>query len=124
MINNITIGDLSIDCAEPERTRDFYAKLTGWKKSVAYGWPALIGDNGLLILFMGCDFEYIPPVWPEEDGRQQKQMHFNFGVDDLSAAVEESIRLGASKAAMQYDEKRYVVMFDHEEHPFCLCVKR
>jgi len=83
----------------------------------------VVSDRGLLVLFMGCDFDYTPPIWPEEPDKQQKQMHFNFGVDDLSAAVEEAIRLGASKAAIQYDEYRYVVMTDPEGHPFCLCAK-
>src|ERR1035437_712750 len=90
MIPNITIGDISIDCAEPSRTRDFYSALTGWAKREAFGCPALVGDNGLCILFMGCDFEYIPPIWPEEAGEQQKQMHLDFTVDDLPSAVEEA----------------------------------
>jgi len=123
MIRNLSIGDISIDCANPQKTRDFYAALTGWEKLEAYGCPALVGDNGLLILFMGCDFDYIPPVWPEEPGKQQKQMHFNFVVDDLPSAVEEAIKLGATKANTQYDEERYVVMLAPEGHPFCLCRK-
>lgn len=47
MIKSITIGDISIDCAKPKRTRDFYAALTGWEKRGAYSCPALAGDNGL-----------------------------------------------------------------------------
>ncbi|HCA28462.1 MAG TPA: VOC family protein [Ruminococcaceae bacterium] len=123
MINNLIIGDISIDCANPQRTRDFYAVLTGWEKRESFGCPALVGDNGLLMLFMSCDFEYIPPVWPEEPGKQQKQMHFNFQVDDLPSAVEEAIRLGATKAAVQYGGEHFVTMFDPEGHPFCLCRK-
>jgi hypothetical protein len=72
---------------------------------------------------MGCDFEYIPPVWPEEPGKQQKQMHFNFQVDDLPSAVEDAIKLGATKAAAQYGEEHFVTMLDPEGHPFCLCRK-
>lgn len=102
MINNLTIGDISIDCAYPQRTRDFYAALTGWEKREAYGCPALVSDSGLLILFMGCDFEYIPPVWPEEPSKQQKQMHFNYQVDDLPSAVEVAIKFGATKTTAQY----------------------
>jgi predicted enzyme related to lactoylglutathione lyase len=123
MINNITIGDISIDCTDPERTRDFYASLTGWEKRETYG-PALVCDNGLILLFTGCDFEYVPSVWPEEPGEQQKQMHFDFGVDDLPSAVEEAIRLGATRAAVQYDGERYVTMIDPEGHPFCLCQRK
>lgn len=123
MINNLTIGDISIDCANPERTRDFYSALTGWDKREAYGCAALVGDNGLLILFMGCDFDYIPPVWPDESGQQQKQMHFNFQVDALPSVVEEAIKLGATKAAAQYGGDNFVTMLDPEGHPFCLCRK-
>jgi len=121
MINGLAIGDIAVDCADPARTRDFYAALTGREKREAYGCPALVFDNGLLILFMGCDFDYIPPVWPEEDGKQQKQMHFNFQVDDLPSAAEEAVRLGASKAASQYGGDHFITMLDPEGHPFCLC---
>jgi len=121
MIHGLTIGDVSIDCANPERTRMFYADLTGWERRTLFGCPALIAENGLTILFMGCDFEYVPPIWPEEPGKQQKQMHFNFGVKNLPAAVEEAIRLGAVKAAEQYGGEDFVVMLDPEGRPFCLC---
>jgi catechol 2,3-dioxygenase-like lactoylglutathione lyase family enzyme len=123
MISKLTIGDISIDCSNPQRTRDFYAALTGWEKQKAYGCHAIVSENGLTILFMGCDFEYIPPVWPEEPGKQQKQMHFNFQVDDLPSAVEEAIKLGATKASAQYGGEHFVTLLDPEGHPFCLCRK-
>jgi hypothetical protein len=123
MISNITIGDISIDCRHPERLRDFYAALTGWEKRVLYSCPALVADNGLVILFMDCDFVYAPPVWPEEPGKQQKQMHFNLQVEDLSSAVEETIKLGATQAVDQYGGDDFVTMIDPEGHPFCLCRK-
>ena len=72
---SFSVGDISIDCRNPDLTRDFYHSLTGWEKRVMYGCPALIAENGLVILFMQCDFYYISPVWPEEVGKQQKQMH-------------------------------------------------
>jgi predicted enzyme related to lactoylglutathione lyase len=122
-MNNITIGDISIDCATPERTRDFYAALTGWEKCETYG-PALVSDHGLIMLFMGCDFDYIPPVWPEEDGKQQKQMHLDFTVDDVPSAVEEAVRFGATQAAAQYGGEHCVTMLDPEGHPFCLCKRQ
>jgi predicted enzyme related to lactoylglutathione lyase len=124
MIKNLTIGDISIDCADPERTRKFYAKLFGWEQRTMYNCPALIADNGLVLLFMGCDFDYISPVWPEEPGTQQKQMHFDFGVDNLPAAVEKALRLGAVSADEQYNSENLVVMLDLEGHPFCLTQRR
>jgi predicted enzyme related to lactoylglutathione lyase len=117
---SIYIGDISIDCANPERTREFYAALTGWERRTMYNCPALIADNGLVILFMGCDIDYIPPTWPEEPGRQQKQMHFDLGVEDLPAAVEKALQLGATKGDEQYNSENLVVLLDPEGHPFCL----
>jgi len=122
MMPNLTIGDLMIDCADAERARDFYANLIGGEKVVTYG-PALITDNGLTILFAETDIPYVPPVWPEEPGQQQKQMHFNFQVDDLPSAVEETIRLGAVKAVAQYGGEHFVTLFDPDGHLFCLCAK-
>ena len=123
MIKGIRIGNIAVDCKEPQKLCDFYAGITGWESRIMYHCPALIDKNGLVILFMGCDFDYIPPVWPEENGRQQKQMHFDFQVDDLAGAVEQAIRFGAKKAASQYGGKHYVTMLDPEGHPFCLCQK-
>jgi catechol 2,3-dioxygenase-like lactoylglutathione lyase family enzyme len=121
MINNLTIGDLMIDCANAERARDFYANLMGWKKTVAYNCLALKTDNGLTILFAETDIPYVPPVWPEEPGEQQKQMHLDFTVDDVQFAMYEAIRLGATKAATQYGGETCITMLDTEGHPFCLC---
>ena len=123
MSDKISLGDIAVDCKDPGALRDFYADLTGWDKREMYGCPALAATNGLVILFMGCDFEYISPVWPEEPGKQQKQMHFNFGVNDLASAVEGAIKLGAIKAGCQYGEGQYVTLFDPEGHPFCLCAE-
>jgi len=123
VINNLTIGDLSIDAVNPEKLRNFYAALTGWEKSVAFGSPALTVENGLLILFMDVDCGYVPPIWPEEPDKQQKQMYFNFQVDNLASAVKEVIRLGGVKASAQFGGEHYVTILDPEGYPFCLCRK-
>jgi hypothetical protein len=123
MINGIIVGNISIDCVRPEELRSFYASLTGWKPLTLWNCPALASDDNLTLLFMECDFEYIPPVWPEEPGRQQKQIHFDFKVDDLPSAVQEAIALGAVKAESQYGGEDFVTLFDPEGHPFCLCKK-
>lgn len=122
MIEGITIGDLTIDCKNAHRAREFYANLTGWEKTIAFDCLALKTNNGMILLFAEPDdIQYEPPVWPEEQAKQQKQMHFNFQVDDLLTSVEEAIRLGASKSTSQFGEEHYVTMIDTEGHPFCLC---
>jgi len=122
MITNFSIGDLVIDCADAERACAFYAGLMGWEKIVAYDRPAVKTGCDMLILFAETDPPYVPPVWPEEPGRQQKQMHLDFIVDDLPSAVENAIRFGAVKAAVQYPGD-FVTMIDTEGHPFCLRAK-
>jgi len=123
MIPNLTIGDLMIDCADARRARDFYADLLGYEKTVAYGCPAVKADRDLTILFAETDFTYEPPVWPEEPGKQQKQMHLDFTVtvDNVQSAVDKAIRLGGAKVAVQYGDGGFVTMLDTEGHPFCLC---
>lgn len=123
MIPNLIIGDLTIDCADAQRARNFYADLTGWEKIIAFGCLALKADIGMTILFAETDIPYAPPYWPEEPDKQQKQMHFNFQVDDLSSAVKEVIKLGVAKTASQYGGDHFVTMIDPEGHPFCLCRK-
>ena len=121
MIANLTIGDLMIDCADAVRARDFYANLMDWETIAAYGCPALKTGNGMTILFAEPDIPYVPPVWPEEAGEQQKQMHLDFTVDDLPSAVDKAIHLGATKAAVQYGGAQYITLLDPVGHPFCLC---
>ena len=94
MIENFTIGDLMIDCADAERARDFYVNLMDWEKVDTCDYPALTTGNGMTILFVETDIPYVPPIWPEEPGEQQKQMHLDFTVADLPSAVEKAIRLG------------------------------
>lgn len=123
MVKGICIGDISIDCNDTENLRNFYANLLGWEKKTMYDCPAVVGENDLTLLFVRCESEYVSPVWPEVAGKQQKQIHFNYQVDHLHSAVEEAIKLGATKAASQYGGEYFVTMLDPEGHPFCLCAK-
>ena len=126
MAPNLTIGELMIDCANAEREREFYANLMDWDRTVACDCLAVKTDIGITILFVETDIPYVPPIWPEEPGEQQKQMHLDFTVDDLPSAVDKAIRLGATKAAMQYGDggEHFVTMLDTEGHPVCLCSRK
>jgi len=64
MIPNLTIGDLMIDCANAELSRDFYADLMDWEKIIAFNSIALKTDSGLTILFSSIDVPYVPPLCP------------------------------------------------------------
>ena len=122
MFHGIEPGNIMVDCEEEQKLCDFYHRLLGWKKSVMFGRPAL-SDRGTVFLFVE-EKDYVPPVWPEKEGKQQKQMHFDFQVPDVGAAVEYAQSIGAKKAAAQFGGKdEWVTMLDPAGHPFCLCAK-
>jgi len=119
-MDNVRLGNVMIDCNDEQALCEFYYKLLGWEKSIMFGRPALRSDNGIVFLFIEEE-QYIPPVWPEEKDRQQKQMHFDFQVPDVKKAVEYAKSLGAIEATDQFGNDEFVTMFDPSGHPFCLC---
>ena len=124
MIKGICLGNIGIDCKDALKLRDFYAELLGWEKREMYGCPALCSQGGIVFIFdRADDYEYIKPIWPEESAKQQKQMHFDFQVDDLYSAVIQAQAIGAIKAESQYGGDHFITFFDPEGHPFCLCAK-
>lgn len=116
------LGNVMIDCSDEQILCEFYHKLLGWEKSVMYGRPAVKSENGIVFLFIE-EHGYIPPVWPEQKGQQQKQMHFDFQVQDIQSAVAFAEELGAKKADNQFGNDEFVTMFDPAGHPFCLCAE-
>lgn len=124
MMKGICLGNIAIDCKDAQKLQNFYAELLGWEKFDMYDCPAVRSKNGIVFLFMPADdFDYIRPVWPEKCGKQQKQIHFDFQVDDLPTAVKQAETFSAVKAEDQYGGDNWVTMFDPEGHPFCLCAK-
>jgi len=122
MIEGIRLGNIMVDCGDEQALCEFYHKLLGWEKCEMYGRPALRSADGVLFLFIQEE-DYVPPVWPEVSEAQQKQMHFDFQVPDVAAAIEYAVSLGAVKAASQFGGSDYVTMIDPAGHPFCLCAE-
>lgn len=122
MIPAIQLGNVMIDCDDEEKLCSFYSSLLGWKRGVLFCRPSLTSENGIVFLFLQEE-DYVPPVWPEETGKQQKQMHFDFQVSDVPLAVERAVSLGATIAKTQFGggEESFVTMIDPAGHPFCLC---
>ena len=122
MINGIQLGNVMIDCDDENLLCSFYESLLGWQRCSLFGRPSLTSESGLICLFVQEE-DYVPPVWPEQPNRQQKQMHFDFQVPDVPAAVEQAISLGARRAEAQFgsEDEAFVTMIDPAGHPFCLC---
>lgn len=122
MIGGIRLGNIMIDCSNEQALCEFYHRLLGWEKGEQYGHPTLGSKEGCLFMFSE-EPDYVRPVWPEEKGEQQKQMHFDFQVPDVDAAVGYAATLGAVKASSQFGGDEFVTMLDPAGHPFCLCAE-
>ena len=114
-----SIIGIAFDCPNANDLADFYVKLTGWEKEIAYDeWAALRIPDGPLLVFQTVE-EYVQPVWPWTTGEQQQMAHIDFKVDDLKAAEDMAILYGAKKAEVQFFDTS-TVMLDPVGHPFCL----
>ncbi|MGN1020052.1 MAG: VOC family protein [Aristaeellaceae bacterium] len=122
----IRLSATTIDCRDHRALAKFYARLMGWtvfwedEEYACVGAPGTGQAEYPGLTFQRCD-AYVPPVWPEEPGRQQTMEHLDFAVADLPAAVEHALACGATRAREQYSTD-WTVMLDPEGHPFCLCL--
>ena len=122
MTDEVRLGNVMVDCGDEQTLQRFYGQLLNWETTTLFGRPAVRSAEGVVFLF--CQEEdYVPPVWPEKDGCQQKQRHFDFQVDSVPEAVEKALELGAVKAPVQYGGEQFVTLLDPAGHPFCLCRK-
>jgi catechol 2,3-dioxygenase-like lactoylglutathione lyase family enzyme len=112
------LWSVTLDCSDPEPLAQFWVKALDGK--VAYRSENFIGvetPDGLWIGAYRID-GYEPPDWP--DGAPPKQFHLDFAVDDLDAAEQAALDLGATKAAHQPEPDRWRVLLDPAGHPFCV----
>ncbi|MCA2213831.1 VOC family protein [Jidongwangia harbinensis] len=112
-----------IDAPDPHALGRFYADLMDWK--IVNDEPNFVtlAPGGDHVEYLGIQRSagYLPPVWPNEDGRQQMMMHLDIEVPDLEAAVAAAVRAGAREADFQPQETVRVLL-DPAGHPFCLYV--
>jgi hypothetical protein len=99
----------------------FYSELLGWPlgpKADEDG-ASIIGPEGMAYISFQREPKHQRPVWPAGVGDQQMQLHLDFEVSDLAAAVEHAIELGATQADFQ-PQDNVRVLLDPAGHPFCL----
>ena len=116
---------LAIDWAAAPPMARFYERVLGFEARGDVGpmWAQLFDPAGGVHLNIQGDPLYVPPVWPERPGDQQKQLHLEVEVDDLEAAVALVVEHGGSQAPWQppdRDPSRIRVVLDPAGHPFCL----
>ena len=122
MVDEVVLGNVMVDCDDERKLQRFYGELLGWEMCELFARPAVSSSSGIVFLFIE-EKDYVPPVWPEDTGKQQKQMHFDFQVDNVAEMVKKAESLGAKKEESQFGGNDFVTMFDPAGHPFCLCRK-
>ncbi len=111
-----------LDAPDAPALARFYARLLGWEIAKEEpGWATVAPPDGVSYLGFQASAEYVPPVWPPVEGRQQMMLHLDFEVSDLAAAVGHACELGARVAGFQPQESVRVLL-DPAGHPFCLYV--
>lgn len=109
-----------LDSRTPGRLARFYAELLEWDiASEADDWVTISAPDGVAYLAFHLNRQHVPPVWPSSLFQPQQQLHLDFEVQDLEAAVAHAVELGARPAEFQpQDDVR--VLLDPDGHPFCL----
>lgn len=119
-MDGIRLRTVVVDCKDAHRTADFYRRLLGWEFSKEEpDWVLLRDPKGGTGLSFQTEEGYLPPVWPEEEGKPRKMLHLDFLVRHLEEAENHALACGAEKAPQQF-LKGVTVFFDPDGHPFCL----
>ncbi|WP_328459462.1 VOC family protein [Streptomyces sp. NBC_00448] len=114
----VELAAITVDCQDPGPIAAFYQAATGGESVRSGADSARVKIAGILWIFRRVE-DYRPPTWPS--ARVPLQMHLEFSVDDLTAAEEELIGLGATTAEYPSDRAAgLLVMLDPAGHPFCI----
>ncbi len=120
MVPRLSLAAVVLDCSDAHALATFYRELLGWEdKGVDHDWVT-IGppDSGTRLSFQSESW-YEAPAWPERPDAPHKMVHLDIHANDLDAAVELAVELGATVAAHQPQEGVRVLL-DPAGHPFCL----
>lgn len=112
----VSLARTTIDCADPEAEARFWAAALGWEVAHAAGDYPMVTSSGQRIGF-GRVEGWKAPGWPNTSGT--KQFQFDLAADDVDAAVEALVALGATKPSEQPGEG-WTVLRDPDGHPFCV----
>ncbi len=111
-----TLRNVTIDAPDHRALGHFYRELTGATIRADFDhWFVIMTPAGAKL-----GFQPVPQLrrssWPTQETPQQ--LHLDFLVSDLAAAVAKAESLGAS--AVGGDGEHYTVLADLAGHPFCL----
>jgi len=116
----MTLTATVLDTPDPRGLARFYAALLDWPIGTDDPEWATLRPGGPGLSFQ-LEQQHEPPVRPAGPGDPRMQAHLDVGVEDLAAAVEFAVSLGARKAGFQ-PQDHVRVLLDPAGHPFCLHV--
>jgi len=108
------------DAADLAAESTFWAGLLGGTAEADDDWHTVYVDGQPRVAFQLAP-DHVPPVWPE--GTPQ-QIHLDLYIDDVKAAHDEAVSLGARLLQPAEDgaaASGFAVYADRAGHPFCLC---
>ena len=118
----ITLSGTVLECKDTVALAAFYKEFLGWNIDFeGEGFVILRSPDSTATIAFQRDFDYIPPVWPTQEGRQQMMEHIDFNVKDkeeMDLYVEKAVSLGARIAEEQYGGDKWITMIDPAGHPF------
>jgi catechol-2,3-dioxygenase len=115
---DVRYGAVTFDCADPAELARFYGCLLDLPVLYRSDDFVALGHAGQPGMAFVRVAEYQRPTWPQPT--VPKQVHLDFGVDDLDAAQAELIALGATEPLTQPQPDRWRVLLDPAGHPFCI----
>ena len=112
-----TLHGIVIDCPDPDLLATFYQELLGMQRVQDEGDWIVIGDapDRPGVAFARVP-DYKPPTWPV--GERPQYRHFDVRVNDLDAAEQAALELGATPLPGSGITSR--ILADPVGHPFCL----
>jgi catechol 2,3-dioxygenase-like lactoylglutathione lyase family enzyme len=111
------------DAADIAAESAFWAGVLGGEVEADDDWHTVRVDGRARVAVQLAP-DHVPPSWPHGD---PQQIHLDLYVDDVEAAQEEVLALGArllKKADAEDPENTFRVYADPAGHPFCLCWNR
>ena len=118
----IRLSTVVLDCPDVKALLDFYVRLLGWGKGYSEGdeWAEIESAPGATVIGFQKNEDYVPPVFPDEPGKQQIMLHLDFEVDVAmkQEATAHAVACGAKVNDTQYSD-RWTVFIDPVGHPFC-----
>jgi catechol 2,3-dioxygenase-like lactoylglutathione lyase family enzyme len=123
MVTVGTLGNVVLDCQDPQGLAEFYAAVMGGEVHVDPDgdWADLTGAAAGVTVSFQLAPQLRAPRWP--DPKHPQQFHFDLYVADLDVGQEQVLALGATLLDGGDGERSFRVFQDPAGHPFCLCLR-